>query len=137
MTMDSKEYLTPLPEHGSSRPAFEELSNLPHLDETDELLLLRMAEISDDPVSPRLEAIMDKDHEPHDTELSKLSTAQVVMERPKSSGINLDSFSFTKPVRYGGRLNRKMHKNTTPIQNLHENKTVSGAEQDMGRLKYG
>lgn len=99
-----------------TEPRFDDFENIQQLDETDELLLLRMAEITTDqvqdqepPPTPGLKAVVDKakatDHITNNnipTEQNKLpATPTLLMERPKSSGISLTDFSFAKPFQFG------------------------------------
>lgn len=93
-----------LPSLSDADPAHLELdrhADSQQFDENDELLLLSMAKIGDDPVSPRLKAVIDKGNELDLIEPQKYSTTPLVMERPKSSGLNLTDFCFTKPLQYG------------------------------------
>lgn len=139
--MDHQACLRSLPGHASILPELEGNAGFQTLDENEEFLLLSMAEITDEPVSPSLKTVMDKGNEPGFTERPKYSTAPLVMERPKSSAINVADVSFTKPLRRGRNIPflasakqtsaKQTSQNSTPTDNLYENVASPNTEQDI------
>lgn len=68
-------------------------------DEVDELLLLQIAQ-ADDPVSPRLSATMVAPQGRASSVEQQMPPSSLV-QRPKSSGIDVTAFSFAKPLQHG------------------------------------
>ena len=62
--------------------------------------LEQMAGVIDDPGSPGLRAVLDISNESYPEPLD-LNTSSRVIQRPKSSGISLNGFSFAKPHHSG------------------------------------
>ncbi|PLN75030.1 hypothetical protein BDW42DRAFT_181388 [Aspergillus taichungensis] len=74
-------------------------------DEVDELLLLQIAQ-ADDPVSPRLNAAIDVLQERIQPMEHQIPPSSLV-QRPKSSGIDITAFSFAKPLQHGKEFSLK------------------------------
>ncbi|KAF7595083.1 hypothetical protein BBP40_007286 [Aspergillus hancockii] len=68
--------------------------------EDDEVLLLRMVESTNEPVSPDLKFILEKSVESTRIANQNHSTPSLV-QRPRSSGIDLSAFSFARPATHG------------------------------------
>ena len=69
-------------------------------DNDEEMILLQMAEANDAPPSPGLKAAMEKSQHPTDPvcqQQQQQPSAPLLMERPKSSGIDVTAFCFAKP----------------------------------------
>ena len=69
-------------------------------DNDEEMILLQMAEVNDAPPSPGLKAAMEKSQQPTEPvcqQQQQQQSAPLLMERPKSSGIDVTAFCFAKP----------------------------------------
>ncbi|KAE8356415.1 hypothetical protein BDV28DRAFT_145116 [Aspergillus coremiiformis] len=66
----------------------------------EEVLLLQMVESNTEPVSPNLKAVLEKGPESNWAATQSHPTPSLV-ERPRSSGIDLTAFSFTRPAPHG------------------------------------
>ena len=73
----------------------------------DELLLLQLADINNDPLRPDLEAVVEG-KVPNST--SGKPAISLLMERPKSSGIDVTGFSFSKPAQRGRNFSLRTSK---------------------------
>ncbi|KKK18985.1 hypothetical protein ARAM_001489 [Aspergillus rambellii] len=69
-------------------------------DSNEELLLLQMIEANKEPVSPNLQAVMNDNANTEQTS-EKRHQSPLLMARPQSSGIDMTSFSFSKPMKSG------------------------------------
>lgn len=66
----------------------------------EEMILLQMAEVNDAPPSPGLKAAMEKSQQPTEPvcqQRQQQQSAPLLMECPKSSGIDVTAFCFAKP----------------------------------------
>lgn len=71
-----------------------------HSDDGEELLLLQLADINNDPLPTNLEASTTQDKGSNPVP-SKNIAAPVLMKRPQSSEIDVTAFQFSKPVQRG------------------------------------
>lgn len=100
MTMDNSAE-APLPSSDSPGfPRAEHNGDASHYDDGDELLLLQLADMNNDPVPANLEASTSQDRDSNHAS-SKEIAVPVLMERPQSSGIDVTAFQFSKPVQRG------------------------------------
>ncbi|RAL06847.1 uncharacterized protein BO97DRAFT_357874 [Aspergillus homomorphus CBS 101889] len=82
-------------------------------DEVEELLLLQMSVANDEPLSPQLRAVMaTQDTTAPKDDPRESRPSPLLMERPRSSGIDLSSFSFAKPMQ--GRQPFSLQASATP-----------------------
>lgn len=84
------------PEPHSASSETEKHADTFQYDNDEEMILLHMAEVNDAPPSPGLKAAMEKSRLPNET-LGQQKPASLLMERPKSSGIDVTAFCFAKP----------------------------------------
>lgn len=66
----------------------------------EEMLLLQMAGSNTEPVSPNLNAVLGKGSKLNQTANPNQPAASLV-QRPRSSGIDLTAFSFARPAQHG------------------------------------
>ncbi|RHZ53402.1 hypothetical protein CDV55_100711 [Aspergillus turcosus] len=64
-------------------------------DGDEDLMLLHMEQNDNEPISPNLKAVMEKDKEPDRPQEAR--PAPLLFERPQSSGLDVAGFSFGKP----------------------------------------
>lgn len=64
----------------------------------DELLLLHLADISNDPLPPGPEDAVDETNAPSSHAPDKKAASPLLMERPQSSGVDVTAFRFSKPL---------------------------------------
>lgn len=83
-----------IPSPGSHQA--EERPNPSQYDD-EELLLLQLADINNDPLPPGLEAAVDESRAPNPPS-DKEAPGPPLMERPQSSGIDVTAFRFSKPA---------------------------------------
>lgn len=120
-------------EHPLAPSEFDGHDGLQQLDENDELLLLQMPDFNEHPVSPSLKAVLDKGDDVNLLEPPKFPAAPLVVERPRSSGLNTEDFCFTKPLQYGKKPSfvgppkqtppKPVSHNDTPAQNIRDTAT--------------
>ncbi|PYI27985.1 hypothetical protein BP00DRAFT_482142 [Aspergillus indologenus CBS 114.80] len=82
-------------------------------DEVEELFLLQMAVANNEPLSPQLQAVMaTQDAIPPTDKPAERRPSPLLMERPRSSGLDLSAFSFAKPAK--GRKPFTLQASTKP-----------------------
>ncbi|OGM39990.1 rootletin [Aspergillus bombycis] len=75
-------------------------SELNDIGDDEEMLLLQVAGSNTEPVSPNLKTVLEKGSELNRTAIQNQPAASLV-QRPRSSGIDLTAFSFAKPAQHG------------------------------------
>ncbi|OJJ96467.1 hypothetical protein ASPACDRAFT_46635 [Aspergillus aculeatus ATCC 16872] len=82
-------------------------------DEVEELFLLQMAVANNEPLSPQLKAVMATQDTTASTDKpAERRPSPLLMERPRSSGLDLSAFSFAKPAQ--GRKPFTLQASTKP-----------------------
>ncbi|KAE8145167.1 hypothetical protein BDV25DRAFT_144902 [Aspergillus avenaceus] len=66
----------------------------------EEMLLLQMDDLTTEPISPNLSVVLGKDMDPSWT-VKDAHVAPVLVQRPRSSGIDLTAFAFARPAPHG------------------------------------
>lgn len=94
----------------NTNPLHSEQHSGPSQYDGNELLLLQLADINHEPLSSELETVVE-DKAPYPT--SGKPSASLLMERPRSSGIDMTGFSFSKPVQRGRNFSLRTSKEET------------------------
>lgn len=89
----------------------------------DELLLLHLTDIDNAPLPSDLEAPIEDSSIPHSTSARSIA-APLLMERPKSSGIDVTSFSFSKPVQRGKDFSLRSSKRQQPVPSVPQQSPI-------------
>ena len=110
-------------------------SRNPYDDE--ELLLLHLADINNDPLPSGQEAAVDEARLP--TSLSGGEVASsLLMERPQSSGIDVTAFRFSKPLQCGQKLSSRVSSGRKPGASISQRADFSHQDQNtVNELGHG
>ena len=100
-TMENQDGTPCSPEGNPASSETERQVDTFQCDNDEEMILLQMVEDNDGPPSPGLKAAMEKSQHPNNPvgqqEQRREQAAPLLMERPKSSGIDVTAFCFAKP----------------------------------------
>lgn len=100
----------------------------PHQYEDEELLLLHLTDINNDPLPSDLEAAVEGGNVPRSTSARAIA-APLLMERPKTSGIDVASFSFSKPLKRGNHFSLRSSKTQQPTPSVPQRSTLPQDDQ--------